>query len=50
MARTPDQIAADDALTAAVQAAALVYGWAPDALTDRDLLDEYADHDTEEDA
>jgi hypothetical protein len=99
MARTPEQVAADDALTIAVQTAALVYGWAPDAvvtdylvvlsaqtwdadgditsdegvllrdgympdyrarglaqyavdaLTDRDLLDEYAssDTDTEED-
>jgi len=101
MARTPEQVQADAALTAAVQAAAVLYGWAPDvvvtdylvvlsaitydetgdwstdegvmmrdghlpeyrarglaqyavdALTDRDLLDEYTDHlgttDTEED-
>jgi len=90
MARTPEQVAADCALTAAVQAAAIQYGFAPDAivilsaqtwdaagdttsdegvllrdgympdyrarglaqhgieaLADQDLIDEYADHDTD---
>jgi hypothetical protein len=32
MARTPEQMQADEQLTAAVQAAAVVYGWAPDAI------------------
>jgi len=32
MARTPEQVAADDALTVAVQTAAIQYGFAPDAI------------------
>jgi len=32
MDRTPEQVQADTALTAAVQAAAVLYGWAPDAV------------------
>jgi hypothetical protein len=32
MGRTPEQVQADAALTAAVQAAAVLYGWAPDAV------------------
>lgn len=55
MARTPEQILADAALTAAIQAAAVLYGWPPDAVvTDYIVVlsaiiyDETGDWDTDE--